>query len=349
MKKNKHRFLKFFLCSGIFLLAFFAFRVFTPVKYQNVPELEKKDSLQFWDLPTGSRIAYTRLQGKGRMKPYPIIYLHGGPGGPVSNQVIQELAFLQEDGYTLYFYDQVGGGYSERLERITDYTAQRHSEDLAAIVEETGAEKVILIGQSWGGMLASLFVAGHPDRVSAMILTCPGPIFPVNASLRKIPPPDSLHLKNPLYTNAMANASTETLRTKVTEWIARKIGIRCAGDQEMDDFAAILSSKAAKSTVCDTLNTRSPLAGSGYYVQIMTMKSLDSHPDYREKLGHISCPVMIMKGECDFIPWGFTLEYLQLFPKSEFSLIQGAGHSIGREQPELYRNTIREFLIRQFP
>jgi hypothetical protein len=35
---------------------------------------------RFWELPTGSRIAYVHLPARGTPRPTPVVFLHGGPG-----------------------------------------------------------------------------------------------------------------------------------------------------------------------------------------------------------------------------------------------------------------------------
>jgi len=122
LKKTIFRFVKYalLLCLVIFLS-----KVFLPKKY-DVPRLQKRESTQYWNLPTGSRIGYTLVSAKGKRKPYPIIYLHGGPGGPITNRNIEILSPLSENGFDVYLYDQIGGGQSARLQNIIDYTADRH-------------------------------------------------------------------------------------------------------------------------------------------------------------------------------------------------------------------------------
>lgn len=90
----------------------------------NVPQLQKRASTQYWDLPTNSRIGYTLISAKNKKKPYPIIYLHGGPGGFVTERDITMLSPLSDDGYDVYLYDQIGSGQSDRLENINEYTVQ---------------------------------------------------------------------------------------------------------------------------------------------------------------------------------------------------------------------------------
>ncbi len=51
-----------------------------------------------------------------------------------------------------------------------------------------------------------------------------------------------------------------------------------------------------------------------------------------------------MKGQCDNQKWGYTQEYLKLYPNSELVVIPNAGHAIYIEQPIQYIKTIKKFL-----
>jgi len=254
------------------------------------------------------------------------------------------LAQLTYDGYDVYLYDQIGSGHSERLENIGEYTANRHKQDLEEIIKKIGAEKVILLGQSWGAILATLFTADNPQKVGKLILTGPGPIFPIRQELTNIKSPDSLQLRNPLYSNRQANEKTNNLRSKFVSFCARNFHLKLAGDKEMDDFATLLNNETNKSTVCDTTKARKTKGGSGYYAQIMTMQSLSDVRDPRTKLTNSKIPLLLMKGQCDNQKWGFATEYLELFPIHKLVVIPNAGHSISVEQPEIYVKTIRDFL-----
>ena len=316
---------------------------FYPRTY-NVPQLEKRENTQYWTLQTGSKIAYTLVPAKGVKKPFPIIYLQGGPGGFISDRTIKMLAPLSENGYDVYLYDQIGSGHSDRLENIEEYTANRHKNDLEAIIKTISAKKVILIGQSWGAMLAILFVADNPDKVEKLILTGVGPIFPIRQELRDMKSPDSLNLKEPLYSNKEANEKMNNLRTQTVSLLARTSGRKIASDKEMDDFQTLLVNETNKSTVCDTSKALKTKGGNGYYVQIITMRSLSEIENPRPKLKDSKIPLFIMRGQCDNQKWGFITEYLTLFPKHRLVIIPNAGHSIAVEQPELYLSTLRDFL-----
>ena len=326
-------------------LSIVLFTVFYPKKYDLKP-LPIRENTQYWTLETGSKIAYNLMPARGIKKPYPIIYLHGGPGGFISNNTIKILEPLSENGYDVYVYDQIGSGFSDRLIDINNYTAERHKKDLEAIVKTIKAEKIIIIGQSWGAMLAILFAADNANAIDKLILTGAGPIFPINEPLRDMKSPDSLQLKTPIYSNKEANEKMNDIRTKTVALWAKIFGTPLATDKEMDAFQTLLTNETNKSIVCDTSKApkTTETGGNGYYVQIMTMRSLSEIENPRTKLKASKIPLYLMRGQCDNQKWGFITEYLSLFPKNKLSLIPNAGHSIAIEQPALYLSSLRDFL-----
>jgi proline iminopeptidase len=334
---------------GVLLgLAWFSIGVFWPRSYGSLPRPERA-GIQYWQLSTGSRIAYTLIPGKGVKKPYPIIYLQGGPGGPIGGGEIRMMTPIAEAGYDIYLYDQVGCGASDYLSNIRDYTADRHKRDLEAIVKTIGAPKAILIGQSWGAILATLFAADNQQSVAALIVTGPGPIQPVHRELAPLAAPDSLHLHKPVFTNQQGNELASNIRTRAMGWMATNFGVRLASDKEADDFAAYLSRLVNRSTVFDTSLLRSrpqPKIGAGFYAGVMTVQSFRHVADPRPKLRQTTIPILVMKGQYDNQQWGFTHEYLDLFPNHQLVVIPNAGHCISCDQPEQYESIIRNFLDR---
>lgn len=340
MTKQIFKIISYFL---LLCLLTFLFAGFYPRSY-NVPLFQKRTNTQYWNLPSGSTIAYTLISAKGRKKLYPIIYLHGGPGGHISNHDIQIFTSVADSSYDVYLYDQIGSGQSERLANIRDYTVQRHIEDLREIIQKINSKKVILVGQSWGGILAAVFAANNADKIDKIIFICPGPLYPIHQSLASIKPPDSIHLKTPFYTNEQGNKKVYNIRTKAITFFATKFRRKIASNKEADEFATYLNYEVDKSTVCDTANILKEDAGSGFYSSIMTFTSLTKVKDPRPALKQLTIPVLVMKGECDNQKWGFTNEYLELFKDSELKIIPNAGHFISVEQSQLYIKTILDFL-----
>jgi proline iminopeptidase len=343
MYKNK-KVIRFILLMLVILLIAFLYTIFWPRHY--VQLREKEINSKFWQLSTGSRIGYTYLAStSNKSQPYPIIYLHGGPGGAISKRVIDDLKPLNDDGFDVYFYDQVGSGVSSRLNDISEYTVQRHIDDLNEIITKVNSKKVILIGQSWGSVLAAVYLSKLPNRIDKIIFTSPGPIYPINYAEINKPSPDSFRLRAPLYTNKAANESSTNIRIKAITFLASQFGKKIASDKEVDEYADFLDSKAYKSALCDTSINLANRGTSGFYVSIMTYKSVLKLKDFREKINGLKTPILVLKGQCDNQPWGATNEYLSLFPNHKLVIIPNAGHFINVEQHEVYFREIKSFLL----
>src|SRR5262245_31365816 len=67
-------------------------------------------------------------------------------------------------------YDGRGNGKSDRPAHVTAYTLDSYVADALAVMDATDADNAILVGLSFGGMLACVIAAHHPDRVKAAIL-----------------------------------------------------------------------------------------------------------------------------------------------------------------------------------
>jgi len=124
--------------------------------------------VRYWNLPTGSRLAYVHVPAQGAAKRTALLFLHGGPGAYQVSEFKRGRAWyasLAQRGFDVYVYDQTGSGLSARLNDPRAYTVARHVADLEAIRQTIGAARMILIGDSWGATLAANYIAAHPDRV----------------------------------------------------------------------------------------------------------------------------------------------------------------------------------------
>jgi len=193
-------------------------------------------------------------------------------------------------------------------------------------------------------MLAAEYIGDNPSKVEKVIFTGPGYLLPVTTSVAAINAPDSLDLKNPQFTNKQGREKIYNYRARVVEWFAKMFSFKLASDREMDEFETILDHEMGKSTLCDPAKLYPLENRSGFYSMIKTVQSFNSVKDIRPKLKNCTIPALIMRGQCDGIKWGFVTEYLDLFTNHRLIIVPDAGHSIAREQPDLYIKNIIEFL-----
>lgn len=103
-----------------------------------------------------------------------VVILHGGPGGDY--RYLLNCKAIASEGYYVVFYDQRGSGLSRR-ERKSVYSMQIMLDDLAGVISHyrwSPDQKVILLGHSWGAMLASAYINQHPTAIDGAILAEPG-------------------------------------------------------------------------------------------------------------------------------------------------------------------------------
>jgi proline iminopeptidase len=334
---------KILLGSFLITIIIGSFFLFLPRKYDVAPFIERKGT-KFWKLNTGSTIGYTKITSWQKDKKAPILYLHGGPGGKILDTFINTLKPLAANGHDLYFYDQIGSGHSARLKNIKYYSVRRHTEDLAEIIEKIGSEKVIIIGHSWGSMLSMQYLQDHSNKVEKLIVEGPGPILPIDRSLMKLIPPDSLHLAEPEYSNKKGKLKAQNLRSKtILKW-AYRFGKKLATDEEADNFFTFLSEELIKSTRCKIEEAEEYGGGGGYYAHIMTLKSFSEVENKKDLITKINIPVLIIRGQCDNQKWGFTQEYLDLLPNARLEIVENSGHDLISGNAEKYFELVSGFV-----
>jgi len=110
--------------------------------------------------------------------------LHGFPESRFSWR--HQIPLLAEMGYRVWAPDLRGYGETEpKPKDVPSYLIDRLMEDVAALIDASGAKKVTLIGHDWGAGLAWTFAANAPRPLERLvIMNVPHPAV-MNAHLRK--------------------------------------------------------------------------------------------------------------------------------------------------------------------
>lgn len=109
-----------------------------------------------------------------------LVVVHGGPGSDYRSLLnIKDLALA---GYRVIFYDQRGSGLSERFdadyyESLEEEAVSLFFEDLRGVIAHyrtRSDQRVMLIGDSWGGMLCAGYTGKYPGEVDGLVVSEPG-------------------------------------------------------------------------------------------------------------------------------------------------------------------------------
>jgi pimeloyl-ACP methyl ester carboxylesterase/uncharacterized membrane protein YvlD (DUF360 family) len=306
----------------------------------DLPDLppELRAGTAYWELPTGSRIAYSAFLAQGGTERNPIVYLHGGLGRAVLDTDISFFSRFADSGFDVYLYDMVGTGLSDRLEDIREYAIARHVRDLEAIREVIRADRLILVAHAEGAEVAIRYMTAHRDRVERVVFYSPTSMWDderyVKSSLRTAAGPmpsdavpglrQTVALALGLYSPRTAAAYVS--QDEMTAW----------ADRYTDEGAMVCPQHSELAP-----NPRSP--GYNPYVSLMGDVTDDVKPDPRKALRDVFVPTILIRGECDPVDWGVVQQYWEAVPNLHVYYVQDAGSMLYLSQPEQVSALLRAF------
>jgi len=133
-----------------------------------VPRLcDQIDSLAKQRIDIGDCELYIEQEGEGT----PLVLLHGGPGS-THHYFHPHFSRAKEFAKVIY-YDQRGCGLSDR-EKGKGYSIDQLVNDLENLRKALNIDNWVVLGHSYGGLIAQCYAIEHPERLKGLILTCSG-------------------------------------------------------------------------------------------------------------------------------------------------------------------------------
>lgn len=143
-------------------------------------------------LSIGGIKQYFSIRGKDIDNPV-ILFLHGGPGGPVTS-VAYKYQYLWEQKYTVVNWEQRNAGKTYFLNKGKEQVIADNLsigvfiddiyEIATYLTERFHTGKIIIMGHSWGTVIGSLFTIKYPSLVKAYIGI--GQVVNLNAGIIKM-------------------------------------------------------------------------------------------------------------------------------------------------------------------
>ncbi len=266
-----------------------------------------------------------------------LVAVHGGPGNTMES-ILPDLEPLARNRRVIY-YDQRGNGRSDLIRERDKLALSKHVADLEAVRQFFKLDKITLIGNSWGGMLASAYAAEHPDRVERMILHNPGEptkAFAVEAvdeiGARIYSRYKGKEQRRYAFVSNPKNwVKAQDPRALCREWFAMLLPTYVKKEETLTKF---------KGDVC-----AGPLEAVRYQ-QVVNGLVWETMGDWNllPKLGPVQAPVLIIHGEVDPIPVESSEAWAKAYPNSRLLVIKDSGHISHVEQPEIFFNAVETFL-----
>jgi len=278
--------------------------------------------------------------GKG-----PALYiLTGGPGAPPENPSYQIIDSLKSF-YTCVLLHQRGAGRSRNIP-VSEQTINIKSylQDIELLRQARNDQKVLLLGISWGGLLAMNYASSYPQYVTKLILICSAP--------------PSYKIWDVLFDNQFVRRSVSELDSMNT---LREI-FSVKTHKELDSLKRVNSSSrevmAFKNFMAIHIRAlyyernKLPQGFDEFFanfnfqpIPFIDKEILETKWDITSDLKKLNIPALIIYGRQD--DQGESTFFLQKesLKNSEMHVIEKCGHIIWEDQPgEFYRILLKSLI-----
>ncbi len=248
--------------------------------------------------------------------------LHGGPGAdhsaykPSFNPLTQILQ--------LVYIDHRGQGRSARGPQDT-YTLENNIEDTEALRQYLGLEKIVLIGSSYGGMVALSYAARYPENVESLI------VIATAASYRFL---------------ERAKQYLEQYGTSEQQQIAQYLWEgKFAKEEQLKDYFEVMMPLYSKS--CQVNPSKNNTNNTIFSIEAINeafggfLRTYNIAGD----LNKITSPTLVLAGRYDWIcPVEFSQEIAKSIANAKLTIFENSGHLIRLDEPKLLIEEIIAFL-----
>ena len=278
---------------------------------------------------------YTRVVGRGPA----MIVLHGGPDFD-SAYLLPDLDRLS-DSYRLIYYDQRGRGKSAAGVRPDDVTLASELDDLDRVRRHFHLDKAVLLGHSWGTVLALEYARRYPERVSRLILMNPAPASAADVALLRKSYLEALGSDMDAQRAILDSAAYKEGDPEAV--IARyRIHFEHAFKKRADNEKMMTAMHAAFIRQGKEGIVKARAVEDRLYLDTWKVPGYDLLP----KLQSLDIPTLVIVGDSDFIPPVVASHIAAAIPNATLVTIEDCGHFSYLEKPAETRRAIDEFLRR---
>ena len=282
-------------------------------------------------LKFGPYQTYYRIAGAPSDKT-PLLLLHGGPGSTHNYfEVFDELA--NQDQRQIIMYDQLGCGLSSIPDDHSVYQAATWLAELESVRQALNLKELHLLGQSWGGMLAIMYLCDKkPAGIKSLILSS----TLSNAQLWGHEQHRLISLMTPADQAVIAHAEA-TNNFKSPEYLQvyeRFMALHAAAPVTDDDPEFLRRPKKVGTLAYETA------WGPNEFTPTGNLKDYD----YTDQLRNLTTPTLITNGTNDLCTPLVAKTMYDALPNAKWELFDGTRHMSFIEKPQAYRDLLQTWL-----
>jgi L-proline amide hydrolase len=263
----------------------------------------------------------------------PVLFLHGGPGG--THDYLESLEAMAQTGRRAIFYDQLGCGKSDLPDDASLWRVGTFVDEVRAVREHLGLDRLHIFGNSWGGMLAMEYALTQPEGVASMIVaSSPSSIPQWVAEANRLRAELPNDVQETLRRHEEAGTTSDPEYEQATEVFYKRHV--CRLDEWPEYVLRSFQFIAEHGVVYNTMN------GPSEFHVIGTLKDWD----ITDRLGEIRIPTLVITGEFDEATPAINRTVSSGIPGAESVVYPDASHMAHVEDPEGYMRVLDDFLTR---
>ncbi len=282
---------------------------------------------------------YTKLNGKriffdvlsdglmstpdGRNIAKPALFaLHGGPG--MDHSGIKPCMQPLQDIAQVVLFDQRGSGLSDSVTK-DEWSMELMSKDIEGLKNCLGLDKIILLGISFGGMLALDYALRFPDSLSGLVLVATTP------SERAF--------------EEAAKFASELKDEKLKENAFKLLRGGFKDDDDLKETLAITTPLYSNNGTPEETRKMLKHLNLNSFVLNSFFSGKCGKYDLEDRLGEINVPTLIIGGEDDWIcPISQSRIMNEKIPNSKLVVFEKGKHFIFNDERQKYVSTVRTFI-----
>lgn len=261
-------------------------------------------------------------EAQWRSQPVAFI-IHGGPG---ADHTLDKPTFSPlSHKIQLVYFDHRGQGRSVRGAKET-YTLENNVEDMEALRQYLGLDKIVVIGSSYGGMVALSYGIRYPQNVSHLI------VISTVADSRFLSRAKEI----------LAQRGTESQQA-----IAQRLWDGTfENEAQLEEFFQVMMPMYSFSYDPNSPQPASnPVILSPDALNVAFSGFLRSY-NLLDQLHKITAPTLVIGGRHDWIcPPEFSEEIASKIPSADLRIFENSSHLIRVDEPEALRDAIAGFLF----
>lgn len=274
-----------------------------------------------------------RIVGQGEDSgKLPLLCLHGGPGA--CHDYLESLDAMANTGRRVIYYDQLGCGNSHIGQSKPEmWTISLYVEEVDMVRQALGLERIHLLGQSWGGMLAMEYMFTQPKGVASVtIASSPASMIQwveeANKLREQLPPGvQTALLKHEQAGTTDSQEYQDAMKVFYDRHVCRVVP---NPEYVQRSFAKL----AQYPEVYNTMN------GPSEFHVIGTIKNWD----VRHRLGEIHAPTLVTSGRYDEGTPVIAETVHRGIPGSKWVIFEESSHLSHAEEPERYMQVLNDFI-----